>query len=169
MENTIHKFEAAGLGLAPYTFLGVEEKVGPIRLADGSEIGAPGQPMGTCQFCGTGIKECYYLRSSDGKEFYVGNTCINKAGDKGLMKIVSQREREKRQAKSADRRKKSMERDLAVTAEITALLSSPELRASLAAKPHPAIPRLTRLDYAEFIRDRAGLSGRLRLLQELKS
>jgi hypothetical protein len=61
--STIHVFEASGLGKAPYTFLGVSVKVGPLKLSDGSEVGAPGQPMGCCKFCGTG---------ADGKDFYVG-------------------------------------------------------------------------------------------------
>lgn len=169
--GTIHKFEARGLGLAPYTFLGIETMVGPITRADGTEIGAPGQPMGTCQYCSTGIKDAYFLRSADGREFYVGSSCIEKAGDKGLMKIVSQRERAKRQAKATERRKKDQEQALAIRTELAAILEDPAIRAALSAKPHPAInsPKFTRLDYAEFIRDRAGLTGRLALLRELKA
>ena len=57
----VHKFELAGLGLAPYTFLGCERKVYQACQ------GAPEQPGGSCDYCGTGIMYQFLLRSADGR------------------------------------------------------------------------------------------------------
>lgn len=75
----IHPFEEAGLGKAPFRCIGVERRVGPIKCADGSEIGSPGQPMGSCDYCGTGIADCFTIQSGDGKRFIVGCDCVAKA------------------------------------------------------------------------------------------
>lgn len=88
----IHRFEAAGLGKAPFKWVGVSEQRGPIkRTINGIEVevGSAGQPMGTCAFCGTGIAECHSIKSADGKTFIVGSDCVLKTGDKGLKKEVS--------------------------------------------------------------------------------
>jgi hypothetical protein len=66
-----HMFEQEGLGLAPYTFLGVE----PI-------------PGAHCQFCNTPIVYLFWLRSADNKVFYVGSDCILESGDAGLKVII---------------------------------------------------------------------------------
>ena len=76
--NTIHPFEAAGLGIAPFRCTGVVEKSGPIKYPNGMEVGAPGQPMGTCEFCGNGIKYCCQIVSHDGRHFEVGCDCVEK-------------------------------------------------------------------------------------------
>ena len=66
MPQSIHKFEEAGLGAAPFQIIGVEERVGPIRGTDESgitiSIGAPGQAMGSCDFCGTAILSCEVVK-----------------------------------------------------------------------------------------------------------
>lgn len=93
MTEKIHKFEEAGLGKAPFQVVGVHEERGPkVTYIDGirCESGAPGQPVGTCDYCGTGIADCYEIRSSDGKEFVVGSDCVAKTGDAGLKTKVDQ-------------------------------------------------------------------------------
>jgi hypothetical protein len=67
-----HAFEKAGLGLAPFRYAGMEEKVYV------AFPGAPAQPAGTCDYCGNGIKYCCHVKSADGKEFIVGTDCIEK-------------------------------------------------------------------------------------------
>lgn len=137
--QVVHVFEAAGLGKAPYRFLGVQTKVGPITMPDGGQVGAPGQPMGTCQYCGTGIKDCYYLRSTDGREFYVGCDCIRKAGDKSLIRYVKAEEAAKRRAKNHERNLKRWAAEAEVRkglmAEVEAAMA--EHRGALEARPHP--------------------------------
>jgi hypothetical protein len=88
MQNTtntsapVHPWTAAGLGRAPFTFVGYHEARGPIRqtLPDGIvvEVGAPGQPMGVCDACGTGIAHCYRVCSADGQTSVVGCDCIDR-------------------------------------------------------------------------------------------
>lgn len=105
--NTIHPFEAAGLGLAPFKLIGFDRKVGPIKMEDGTEVGAPGQPMGTCDFCGTGIADCYRIKSSDLKTFVVGCDCVLKLGrsDNRLVGEV------KRKKLALDRAKRAAKRE----------------------------------------------------------
>ena len=97
-----HLFETAGLGKAPYKFLRVEVARGPIFFGN-TQIGAFGQPMAACQFCGTAIVYKFFLRSSDGNEFWVGSDCIYKSGDLGLKNIIDpivhQHEKEIREAR----------------------------------------------------------------------
>ena len=53
---SIHPFEAAGLGLAPFRFVGMDEKVYV------AFPGAPAQAAGTCDYCGVG---CDCIRKTD--------------------------------------------------------------------------------------------------------
>ena len=79
MNDKLHPFEAAGLGKAPFIYVGMEHKIGPITMADGiTQIGSPGQPMGSCDYCGKGIAYCYSIKSADGKRFVVGSDCVAK-------------------------------------------------------------------------------------------
>jgi hypothetical protein len=75
----MHPFEKAELGKAPFRFVGSVTRIGPIYLADGiTQIGAPGQPMGTCKYCGQGIALCMRIKSADGNVFEVGIDCVEK-------------------------------------------------------------------------------------------
>lgn len=68
--NLVHIFEQAGLGQAPYTFLHVSTM------------------PSSCQYCSTPIIYQFWLRSADGRTFYVGSDCIHKSGDAGLAKVI---------------------------------------------------------------------------------
>jgi len=81
--NTTHAFEAAGLGKAPFQFVGAYELRGPITYTDPKtgvevQVGSPGQPMGTCAYCGTGIAYCCTIQSADGRTFVVGTDCVER-------------------------------------------------------------------------------------------
>jgi hypothetical protein len=86
MTDTTHKFTEAGLGKAPFAFLGVGESAGT-----------------SCDFCGTGIRNTFHLRAADGRISKVGSECIHKHGDAGLIDIakeaVNARRRETARAK----------------------------------------------------------------------
>ena len=94
-----HAFELAGLGLAPFRFVGMRENA--MALPDGSTKAA-----GSCDYCGTGIRYEFSILSADGKRSVVGCDCINKVGDAGLMRAYKSSpefrklQREKRQAKA---------------------------------------------------------------------
>lgn len=78
-----HAFELAGLGKAPFQFVGFSENV--IKYPDGST-----KAGGTCQYCFTGIRFECRIKSADGKTFVVGSDCVNKADDSGLLKAFKQ-------------------------------------------------------------------------------
>ena len=81
--TNLHPWTKAGLGDAPFRFVGYYESRGPIRCDDGSEVGAPGQPMGTCDYCGQGIAHVFVVESKDSKRSNVGQDCIRRLGSDG--------------------------------------------------------------------------------------
>lgn len=102
-----HAFERAGLGLAPFRYVGMHEKVYV------AYTGAPVQPAGTCEYCGNGIRYCCQIRSADGKEFVVGTDCVWKVNAENNVANVQAMEsdtkklaREKRQARAQAKREK---------------------------------------------------------------
>jgi len=108
MSEKIHKFELAGLGFAPFRFVGIWEM--PSR---GFQANYPNQynrmiasapcSVGSCHYCGMGISVHYLVKDMNGKVSAVGSECINKAGDAGLMDAAryakNKRIREKKRAK----------------------------------------------------------------------
>jgi hypothetical protein len=114
-EVGLHVFERAGLGKAPYRCVAVVEKV--FRVAPD----APPQPGATCDFCGTPLMTVFMVRAADGREFGVGCNCIDKSGDKGLIRQYKQ---------SPEYRKHQAElrrnRDARVVAEWEALMADPK-------------------------------------------
>lgn len=115
----LHPFERAGLGKAPFKYLGVFQDVGPKTvIVNGLEmqVGAPGQPMGTCNYCGQGIKDCYRVRGASGDEFIVGCDCVRKlsrsdnerrdpviaAIDRDRRKLVTERRHVREDARIAE-------------------------------------------------------------------
>jgi hypothetical protein len=122
--DEIHAFELAGLGKAPFAFKGTEEKL--FRPTPDS----PAKPGGTCQFCSTGITTCYHLESADGKRFYVGSSCINKAGGNGLRSAT-------KNAINHEKNKKRWAREEKKIAEGQTIIDHPKFRAHFSALPHP--------------------------------
>lgn len=80
--STVHAFEAAGLGQAPYKLIGIR------KVTYQACHGAPVQPGSCCMFCATGIVYQFWLRSADQKVFFVGSDCITKSGDAGLRLVI---------------------------------------------------------------------------------
>lgn len=144
---TIHRFEQAGLGLAPFRFTGsVTEKT--FQACHG----APVQAGSTCDFCGTCIRYEFWVQSSDAKTFKVGCDCIHKTEDAGLIQQISKAERELRDQKNKAAKARKAERlAVRVTAAKTKLET---VRGSLSSKPHPnsyfAEQGRTLLDYVNW-------------------
>lgn len=138
-----HAFEVAGLGKAPFRFVGMQENAQ--RLPDGTTRAA-----GCCQYCYTGIRYECVVQSADGKRFVVGSDCIRKVDEAGLYKAYKQsrefrdHQRQLRQAKAAK-----------VREQVNELMG--QLSEKLAAMPHPMghvdrqtnVP-LTALDWARW-------------------
>lgn len=81
------RFERAGMGLAPFTLRGVEEKVYV------AYPGATPQAGGTCDFCGTGIRYVFHIQSADGKKWGVGCECVRHTQDAGLIRRATSEQR----------------------------------------------------------------------------
>jgi hypothetical protein len=150
----IHKFEKAGLGKAPFRFVGISENRGPktISTAGGVEttVGAPGQPMGSCDYCGMGIAEEYHIQSSDGREFVVGCECVRKTGDAGLVRVVKDHERKKARARREKKEQARQEKAQAREEQAREALADEDVRKALEAQASPT-GRGTALEYCDFI------------------
>jgi hypothetical protein len=75
---TVHPFEKAGLGKAPFKCVAVTVNV--YDSGAGSLFGSYKQPGGSCDYCGTGIMYEYWITGADGSKFKVGSDCVAKTG-----------------------------------------------------------------------------------------
>lgn len=157
----IHAFERAGLGKAPYTFLGHSREVYQAIPGDPS---CPIQPAGSCDYCGQGIYDQFRFRSADGRTFKVGCDCVRRAGDAGMIKRVNAVVAKARTAQTHARQD-------AIIATGAALLVRMDLRAALASIPSEhewkAANGGTALDDAEWLWHASGRAGRVRLTKRL--
>lgn len=167
--ETIHAFERAGLGKAPFRFVGMGQQnraYGEVVVGHVDGFAVTTKPGGTCAFCGTAIQNLFGIESADGRRFHVGSECVNKTGDAGLKRSVGAAVRkvasDKRAAKSA------ADRDA-----LASLLADDAETAKLAALPHPkawgASKGLSLLDWARFMAERAGAAGRAKALKIVKA
>ena len=97
-----HPFEQARLGKAPFRCVDV-------RQVWHEMPGFGRKPGGCCAFCGTGILDAYRIRSSDGREFDVGSTCVEKthADVDGFRAVRAAHVKAKRDAGAAQRRQEA--------------------------------------------------------------
>jgi hypothetical protein len=169
--STVHPFERAGLGKAPFRYLGCRRLVGPLRFAqaDGTvlEVGAEGQPMGTCSFCSQGIAECHSVKSADGKRFTVGCDCIARIHGDERTPLRSAAEAASRKLRNAAAKARRDAKATTEQVELAALLADEAARAKLAALPGPKFG--TMLEHAEFMATRAGATGRAKALKAVKA
>lgn len=148
MVTEIHKFENAGLGKAPYRFVGCNQKW--FKMPDGTA-----KPGSSCDYCGTGILNEFWFVSTDGNRFKVGCDCFYKASAK--TKIYSEVERAERELK----RNAKADRDAMVIGEAKVKFeANPEMFTN---KPHPSFTGKTMRDYVEWMFRNAGTSGKLRV------
>jgi len=160
----VHKFEAAGLGKAPFRYVGIRENVWV------SGDGSVRKPGGTCDYCGNGIQWEFHIKSADGRCSKVGCNCIEKVGDEGILKAY-RTSPEYRAAQAQKRAAKAA----AVTEALKTLLADSNARAWLQSSPHPRgfVDRktgaaLTLLDQVEWLFNNSGASGREWLLKALR-
>lgn len=157
MPAKIHAFERAGLGRAPFRFVGCYEDRGPKVMSEQGgvtfTVGSPGQAMGSCAFCGQSIAECCVVRSADGREFTVGSSCVMKTGDAGLRRAVKAEIREKQVVRERERWQ-------AVKAR---LATDETLREKLGVVPCPNGRNESALGWALWMMENTGHAGRLKV------
>lgn len=172
----IHPWERAGLGKAPFRWLGVSNRVGPIRIAqaDGTtlELGAPGQPMGSCAYCLQGIAECHSIKSADGKTFTVGCDCVRRVSEPGDPVLTKAEAAAKKLRNGKARARNAAKADASLT-ELAALLADESVRGKLAARPSAqgwkAAQGGTELNDVEWLSTRCGHAGRVKLIARLRA
>lgn len=152
--TTVHCFERAGLGRAPFRCVGFYES--KFQAVPG-DPNCPVQPGTSCDYCGQGIMYVARIKDADGREFKVGCDCVARTGDAGLRKVID--------AKVAARRREASHRNAdAKIAAARALL--PTVADKLRAEPHPspwaAAKGRTLLDLVEFLLSDAGRQGKVR-------
>lgn len=95
-----HPFERSGNGRAPFSIVGFDEKTYQACH------GAPVQPAGICDHCGTCIRYRAHIASSDGVCFVVGLDCVRKtAGTDPELADAAGRELRRIRRKRAQERK----------------------------------------------------------------
>jgi hypothetical protein len=151
MAELIHKFEAAGLGKAPFRFVGVVEKT--FKNGDGTE-----KAGSSCDYCSTGIRYEFWCVSSDNRKFKVGCDCIYKI--EATTKLRSDVEKAELRVKKANQQARDAERIANAKAKLAA---NADL---LANQPHPvdylAKQGKTMRNYAEWLLANGGNAGRIR-------
>ena len=150
MTTTAHIF--AALAAPPYKNLGyTSESYQAVR----GDPNCPIQPGGSCDHCGTGIYEIFRFRGSDGRVFKVGSSCVEKAGDAGLKKVI---------AKDVAAHRREVANARAANVIGRALEVLPTIRPVLAAQPHPNTYRAnngaTLADWADWMLANAGRTGK---------
>lgn len=137
----VHPWERAGLGVAPFRVVGVFVDIGPhVTEIDGirTEIGSPGQPMGTCAYCSQGIAECWQIRSADGKKFIVGCDCVRRAYDDAEAPIAIETEAQRQIAQlKAERNEKIREAKWAKSQALRAKIADELEKNPAFATDHP--------------------------------
>ena len=148
MCDKIHVFEKAGLGKAPFRYVGMEFQ----DIAYGQRVlanGATTKPGGTCDYCGTYIVNIFLVESADGRKVKVGCDCVRKTGDAGLVKQVEadvqKMQRERRQAQRIAAEQKDF--DTCKTADFAKLARAPH------PIPHHAEAGKTLADYVRWLID----------------
>lgn len=168
-ETTVHPFERAGLGKAPFRYVGMvaQDRCYGEAILNRAEYEKTGvavttKPGGSCAYCGTYIVNMYNIVSVDGHVFHVGSDCVEKTADR---KLVDAMKAETRKAAKAKRAANAG----AVTVELATFLVDDETRAKLATLPHPKFAGFTLLDWAEWMVKRSGATGRAKTLKAIKS
>lgn len=170
----VHPWEKVGLGRAPFRWLGVSHEVGPKVIShEGGvtfSVGAPGQPMGSCAYCGQGIAEVHRIRSADGKEFTVGCDCVRRVNEPG-SRVLTDAERAHRDLANKIARARARVKARISKTQVSDLLADPRIRGLLEAQ-HSAYAWKaeqggTALDDAEWVASHAGHSGRVKLIKQI--
>ena len=139
----VHVFEEAGLGVAPFEFIKVIKQHGS-----------------NCMYCGTGITYNCIIQDSQGRRFIVGNVCVGKTDDSGLIKVVDEQTKEFKRQEAENR----------VKAAVEVYEARPEIKTVLRQQEHPNFADKTLLDYVEYVLTPgvSGASGQLKAARAIE-
>jgi hypothetical protein len=115
----VHKWEDRGVGKAPFRVVGFIDMPNAESFGANSEgynnamteawqlARTFGVRLGSCDVCGTGIRNHYVIQDATGKRFVVGCDCVMKTDDSRLMSETKAMERKRqREIREAKRRYK---------------------------------------------------------------
>lgn len=153
----VHKLERAGMGRAPYKYIGYEHKT--FQACHG----APVQVGGSCDYCATGITNMFWFESADGKRFKLGSECANKTGDNGMIRSVKEQVNKEKTAKRKASEKES----------IDWILSNLEaVKQIFGLHPHPLEYRAekgeTLWNWAEWMMANSGNAGKMLVVKKAR-
>jgi hypothetical protein len=146
--KAIHKFEADGLGKAPFHVVGNWLMPSRSLLEHNPEawnnaIRTAPCRVGSCAYCGTALSIHYIIKSADDKKFAVGCECVNKTGDKGLINAVKVAKNARERLKREEKRNAEREARLQAERDANGGLTNYELQQQQAeAKRQAEIDRL---------------------------
>lgn len=152
--SEVHPFEKAGLGVAPFRYVGmIAQEISYGERVIGSAGGVPitTKPGGTCDFCGAYIVNMFQVESSDGNRFKVGCDCIKKV-DAKLTKSI---------AVDVKKMKAIRERQRIADAK-AALPKAYKLQGQPHPAPYHAADGKTLANYVEWLLANGGTAGKLR-------
>jgi hypothetical protein len=168
--ETLHIFEEAGLGHAPYKFMGLYSLPSPLIAETNPDMynlmleEIPHTTLGgagTCSYCGMPIMNLYIIQSLDKETFFVGSECVLKTGDKGLINLA------KRAANEVVTDKRHSKESIAIEV-LRSALNEKEVQEYLDTLPHPkGWEGQTFMDYADWMFRHSGNAGKMKLLKEL--
>ncbi len=122
--ETQHPFEKAGLGKAPFRYIGAvfqEKMYGQAVVGNAGGIPITTQPGGSCAYCGAYIINMFNIESSDGKVFHVGSDCVMKVAAES-PKTMSDIQNKVKKAVNANVKKRLSQRAI----EAKAFYATPE-------------------------------------------
>jgi len=114
MNNLVHVFEGKGLGPAPYRLARV----------------AYSQAGTHCDYCGTAIRNVFWVEAANHTTFKVGCDCIAKTQDTHLIRVVDV---EKRRHAAEMRKVKAA----VILADLRVMRDNPDTETQLSALLHP--------------------------------
>lgn len=137
-DNT-HPFERAGLGKAPFRYVGMQaQEISYGQAVIGRAGGVPitTAPGGSCAYCGNYIVNMFNVKSSDGRIFHVGSDCVEKvaaSAPQAMLTIVAAVKRDL----GKKTRERNKERMAERAEEARIFFDDPEVEAWMAGQPHP--------------------------------
>jgi len=163
---SIHPFEKAGLGVAPFRFVkydraGVDDLDNDgqliIRDANGNDTGARTKPGGTCCYCGQYIVAKVHVKDANGAVFHVGTQCAEKT-----TRAMGETKRADKLTKAFKANERAARKAREVARIEAAKSAGPDVRDRLDAEPHPTREGLTLRDWVGFMFANAGHTGQLK-------